>query len=138
MNSRNIPTTGQQRPKLGYDIAEYFTNWSQKSPISILYNSLVAFVAIVVLVGGIFFWASEFRLIFIGDGYTQNNSEIAKSGLETMKRMVGNQQVWSESIQDEYNKIFVNNSTNTQASGYIYNDNFTGLGESTDQASAKQ
>ena len=69
MNSRNIPTTGQQRPKLGYDIAEYFTNWSQKSPISILYNSLVAFVAIVVLVGGIFFWASEFRLIFIGDGY---------------------------------------------------------------------
>ena len=55
-----------------------------------------------------------------------------------MKRMVGNQQVWSESIQDEYNKIFVNNSTKTQASGYIYNDNFTGLDESTDQASAKQ
>ena len=67
------------------------------------------FMAIVVLVGGISFWVSEFRLIFVGDNYTQNNSEIAKLGLETMKRMVGNQQIWSESIQNEYNKIFINN-----------------------------
>ena len=96
------------------------------------------FMAIVVLVGGISFWVSEFRLIFVGDNYTQNNSEIAKLGLETMKRMVGNQQIWSESIQNEYNKIFINNPVKAQSSGYIYNDNFTGLGESTYQISAKQ
>jgi hypothetical protein len=98
----------------------------------------VTLVVIVISAGGIYFWVSEFRLIFVGDGYTQNNSEIAKSGLETMKRMVGNQQVWSESIQDEYNKIFINNPVKIQSSGYIYNNNFSGLNKSIDQVYTKQ
>ncbi len=78
------------------------------------------------LIGSALFWISGLGFN-IGNAHSvQSNSQTASSGLETIKRMVGNEQVWSENIQREYADLFPNEFAESRLIIPSYNDNFVG------------
>lgn len=91
----------------------------------------ICFMVTIFFVGGLFFWASQFSYA-LGRDREQNEMAVARSGLQTIKRMVGDEQVWSKSIQEEYNRIFVGNTTKMQP--ISYEDNFINTEYPTNQA----
>ena len=100
-------TTWQQNYKLLQDATEDLVTWSiywSKKPTLLLIS--VSLVIIMTLAGGLFFWVSQFSNVFANHSSDQSELELARSGLQTMKRMVGDQRAWSESIQEEYNRLF--------------------------------
>lgn len=76
-----------------------------QKPKSVIVSGLV--ITVLVFVGGLFFWASQLSNGFVVHASDQSELAIARSALQTMKRMVGDQQAWSQSIQEEYNRIVV-------------------------------
>ena len=125
-------TTKQQNYKFLQDVADDLARWSQK-PTFLMVSA--SFIMLVTLTGGLFFWANQFSYAFEDRGSDQSQLETANSGLQTMKRMVGDQQIWSKSIQEEYDRLFSAQSIKTQPLNY--SENFIGQNYSSNQVSAK-
>ncbi|KKS13194.1 MAG: hypothetical protein A2735_02875 [Candidatus Yanofskybacteria bacterium RIFCSPHIGHO2_01_FULL_41_21] len=110
------------------DVVEYIDlRYHERS----LFTLGVSLLAIIVFTGGLFFWSSQLSFVF-GRNYNQNELAVARSGLQTIKRMVGDQQAWSKSIQEEYNRIFVGNTTKMQP--ISYGESFIGDEHSTNMS----
>lgn len=103
----------------------YLNYWHESSASRIIISSGLILVTALILAGGLVFWVSQSSFVFAASHSNQDQLEIARSGLETMKKMVGDKQIWSESIQEEYNKIFAASATKTSA--VSYGDNYVGL-----------
>ncbi|KKR37767.1 MAG: hypothetical protein UW46_C0006G0034 [Candidatus Yanofskybacteria bacterium GW2011_GWF1_44_227] len=80
-------------------------------------------VVILLLVGGVIFGASQFVTIFSSSTEAADQTRLAQAGLETMKKMVGDQEAWSAAIKSEYDGIFTNQSVDKRGlswfDGYI-------------------
>lgn len=100
--------------------------WSQRPLTLILSGSLLGLVLLLILAGGLLFWFSEFSATFASGRSDQSQFEVADSGLQTMKQMVGDDQVWAVSIQKEYERIFPDQPTRVQP---VFNGgSFVGVG----------
>lgn len=97
----------------------------------------VSFLIVVVMIGGMLFWASHFVYSFKDRSSSETELEVAVSGLETIKRMVGDDSVWSETIQAEYNRIFPNKVQVSETSCASYDYGFISPDYSTNQILAK-
>jgi hypothetical protein len=102
------------------NVIKYLIQWYHRQ--SFLMLSSLAMVAIVVL-GGLFFWASQFSHALTDRESEETQLELANSGLQTIKRMVGDNEIWAQSIQKEYNKLFANQQNNV--SPISRTENFT-------------
>ena len=102
---------GPQNNKFQESINEGL-NYLYQKPKSLVVSGLV--IVTLVFLGGLFFWASQLGHAFVINDNDQSELAIARSSLQTMKRMVGDQQAWSQSIQEEYNRIIVNQSLSIQ------------------------
>ncbi len=118
--------TAQQNYKFTNSINKYLNYWSQRPTVFVLSGSFIVLIVTLTLIGGVLFWMSGFGFVLRNNPMSQNESQVATSGLQTIKRMVGNQQVWSESIQKEYAGLFPNQIIKIQPIVYSYNDNFIG------------
>lgn len=126
--------TARQNYKFLITVNKYLNYWSKRPTTFVFSSSLIILIMGLTLVGGVLFWMSGFGYA-LGDQHgNQSQLETADSGLQTMKRMVGDNQIWSESIQKEYNKLFLNQPLETSDN---YNDNFVGQDPSTNQILAK-
>jgi hypothetical protein len=126
-------TTMQKNYKFIQDIEENLGSWIQKPTLFMV--SIFVVIAII-FSGGLFFWASQFSYVF-GRSSNQNQLQVARSGLQTMKRMVGDKQIWSESVKEEYNKIFSDQAIVTLPMNNSYDSNFIKSDYSTSQVFAK-
>ncbi len=111
-----------------YNISGLLAGWQKSRPVLFLASSLLIVVMMLTLAGGVLFWGYELSSVFAGSSNSSGQTElqVAESGLQNVKRMVGDQRVWSESIQNEYNKLFANQSSKTQPVVYTHEDNFIG------------
>jgi hypothetical protein len=102
------------------NVIKYLMQWYQKQSL-LMVSALVATMMIVA--GGLFFWASQFSYAITDESGAKTQSELASSGLQTIKRMVGDDQVWAETIQKEYDKLFANQQVSQPPMSY--NENLT-------------
>lgn len=120
-------TIWRQIPKFPHNIingmAKHLVIWFQKPTALLVSGILIILVIMLTLVGGLFFWTYQISSIFSGQHKNQSEIEIARSVMQTMKRMVGSQGAWLTSVQEEYNKISKDKLFNTQPKGN-YDDNF--------------
>jgi len=117
-------------------INKYLNYWSERPKTFIFSSSLIILLMTLTLVGGVLFWMSSLGYAFGGQQSNQSQSETADSGLQTMKRMVGDNQIWSKSIQKEYNRLFLDQPINIPIMSY--NDNFFKQDSSTNQVLTQQ
>ncbi len=102
---------------------EYLERWSKKPTSFALGASLLSFVACMMLVGSMFFWASQISPAFASRQTDQDELQRARTGLQTIKRMIGDDQAWSRSIQEEYNRLSAENDGGEQFSSLQKQDN---------------
>ncbi len=113
-------TTKQKNYKFIEDLTYDLGRWAEE-PTMLM--KLASLVVVVTLVGGLFFWASQIGNTFGGHA-ERSQLELANSGLQTMRRMVGDEEVWSKSVAEEYERIFGNQALATQSVSYNYTENF--------------
>jgi hypothetical protein len=123
----------QQNLLFPHNVPEFVSYWLERPTMLVLGISLVTVLIMITMVGGLFFWAFELGSASMDGRTNQDQIEVARSGLQTMKKMVGNQWIWSESIRDEYNRIFMILPAQKQPAGYVYSDNYNGLNYSTER-----
>ncbi|MEK9158252.1 MAG: hypothetical protein AAB638_03695 [Patescibacteria group bacterium] len=102
---------------------EYVERWIKKPTSFALGASLLGFVACMILVGSMFFWASQIAPAFASQQTDQDELQRARTGLQTIKRMIGDEQAWSRSIQEEYNRLSIEKDTDNQLSSLPDNNN---------------
>lgn len=131
--------TRQQKLEFPHNVVGYIKHWSQRPTVLLLSGSLLILVFILTLAGGLFFWTYQLIPVFANNN-SSNQSElsVARAIMQNMKRMVGNQQAWSESIQEEYGKLSANQQTKTQIANYSHSENFVGSNYSINQESTNQ
>lgn len=123
-------TIEQQNYEFLKDVAKHLDRWSRKPTLLVL---SVSSLTLMILVGGLFFWASQIGPVFgSNDSSNRSELEVARSGLQTMKRMAGDQQAWAQSIKEEYNRLLLVQNTNSQFIDYSYNYNANFIGVGTD------
>lgn len=107
---------------------------------------LLGIIFLLTLTGAVLFWTPQFAAIFINNNHSDlNQLQLAQSGLKNTKRMVGDQQVWSEAIKEEYNQLFavqpnnpvVAKPTQTQFPTPSYTNNFVELKYSINQVQTR-
>lgn len=109
-----------------YNTFKHLASWYQR-PIKVLLGGfLIVLVVMLTLVGGVFFWTTKFSSAFLTQANDRGELEIARSGLQTMKRMVSDPQAWSDSVKEEYNKLFAVRPVEAEltAGDASYDDNF--------------
>ena len=124
--------TKQQNQEFRKHVGTYVHGMSKKQ---ISLGVSVAMFLVIMLFGGMFFWGSA---LAYNTGRQNDQSELglARNGLQTIKRMVGNQIAWSESIQEEYKRLFPAQVINTQGTVSSSDNNFIQADPSTDQTVA--
>lgn len=126
--------TRQQNYRFLITVNKYLNYWSKRPTTFMFSGSLIILIVGLTLVGGVLFWMPGFGYTLAGQHSNQSKLETADSGLQTMKRMVGDNQIWSASIQKEYNKLFINQPPEISTD---YNDNFVSQDSSTNQTTIK-
>lgn len=124
-------TIWQRYNKFAEETVEYLNRWYRTSNFSV--RSISLLVIMVLSAGGLLFWSSQFDNAFTIYSGNQGELELAKSGLQTMKRMVSDQTAWSEAVKEEYNRII----TRERSMYFSYQDNFVGSNNSIDQVLPK-
>ncbi len=130
-------TTTLQNLKFPQNLIGYIEHWSKRPTVLLLSSSLLIMVIILTLAGGIFFWTYQLNPFLTSQHSSQSELEMARSIMQNMKRMVGNQGAWSKSIQEEYNNIFADQIIKIQAANYSSSENFVGSNYSINQVSIK-
>ncbi len=74
--------------------------------------------SVLILIGGTFFWSSQFSGFLLGAADNANETEVAQAGLATIQRMVGNSTVWSLAIAHEYNQLSLSKTSVPVAGRY--------------------
>ncbi|MBP9822176.1 MAG: hypothetical protein KBC81_01875 [Candidatus Pacebacteria bacterium] len=126
--------TPRQNYKFLITINKYLNYWSQRPTAFMFSGSLVAILVVLTFSGGILFWMSGFGYAFMSPQTNQTQLQTADSGLQTIKRMTGDSQIWSETIQKEYNRLFLPQPLGISTN---YNDNFISQDPSTSQPAVK-
>jgi len=59
---------------------------------------------LILIVGGILFWMPH--ISFAHSQTNQSELQIAQNGIATMRKMVGNNEAWSQAIKQEYDRLY--------------------------------